>query len=390
MEKGFVKIKGWMIGFSWCYGGVVRLRNFLFDKGILKSNRFKIPIISVGNITTGGSGKTPFVEYLINLLEENFQVAVLSRGYKRKSKGYVLAKKDTKIFELGDEAYWLRKKHPEIHVAVDKNRCHAIEKIIGDEITSNTDVILLDDAFQHRYITPGISILLIDYHRQLVNDKLLPAGHLREPKSGIKRADIVIITKCPRDLQPLRHSVIAKSMNLLPKQQLYFATLEYGALKPVYYGVERELESIDKEDNVMLLTGIALPEQIIYDMKPYFNKIAHVSFPDHHQFSKDDIKRINQTYREMPYPKIVITTEKDNIRMFGMEGISDEIRHNIYILPVKVKFLMGQEEEFNNKIISYVRENSRNSILAKSKDDDKSQDSNNLGDGPRTTSHGNN
>ncbi len=389
MEKDFVKINGWMIGFSWCYGGVVRLRNFLFDKGILKSNRFEIPIISVGNITTGGSGKTPFVEYLINLLEENFQIAVLSRGYKRKSKGYVLAKKDTKIFELGDEAYWLRKKHPRIHVVVDKDRCHAIEKITSDEITSNTDVILLDDAFQHRYITPGISILLVDYHRQLVNDKLLPAGRLREPKSGVKRADMVIITKCPKDLQPSRHNVIAKSMNLLPKQQLYFATLEYGALKPVYYGAERELESI-KEDNIMLLTGIALPEQIIYDMKPYFNKLVHVSFPDHHQFSKNDIKRINQTYREMPYPKIIITTEKDNIRLFGMEGISDEIRHNIYILPVKVKFLMGQEEEFNNKIISYVRENSRNSILAKAKDDDKSQDSNNLGDGPRTTSHGNN
>ncbi len=371
MEKDFVKINGWMIAFSWCYGGVVRLRNFLFDKGILKSNSFKIPIISVGNITSGGSGKTPFVEYLINLLEENFQIAVLSRGYKRKSKGYVLARKDTKIYELGDEAYWLRKKHPEIHVVVDKDRCHAVKKITSEEITSNTDVILLDDAFQHRYITPGISILLIDYHRQLVNDKLLPAGHLREPKSSVKRADIVIITKCPRDLQPSRHNVIAKSMNLLPHQQLYFTTLEYGALNPVYYGAERELESI-KEDNIMLLTGIALPEQIIYDMKPYFKKLVHVSFPDHHQFSKDDIKRINQTYREMPYPKIVITTEKDNIRLFGMEGISDEIRHNIYILPVKVKFLLGQEEEFNHKIISYVRENSRNSILAKAKDDDKS------------------
>ncbi len=371
MERGFVKIRGWMIGFSWCYEGVVRLRNFLFDKGILKSNRFEIPIISVGNITTGGTGKTPFVEYLINLLEENFQVAVLSRGYKRKSKGYVLAKKDTKISELGDEAYWLRKKHPRIHVVVDKDRCHAVKKITSEDITSNTDVILLDDAFQHRYIIPGISILLIDYHRQLVNDRLLPAGRLREPKSGVKRADIVIITKCPKDFEPSKDNVIAKSMNLLPHQQLYFATLEYGALTPVYYGSKLELESI-KEDNIMLLTGIALPEQISYDMKPYFNKLTHVAFPDHHQFTKNDIKRINQTFKELPYPKIVITTEKDNVRMFGMEGILDEIRHNIYILPVKVKFLMGQEEEFNNKIISYVRENTRNSILAKSKNDDKS------------------
>ncbi len=365
MDRGFIKINWLMIGFSWIYEAVVRIRNFLFDKGILKTTYFNIPIISVGNITTGGSGKTPFVEYLINLLEENYQVAVLSRGYKRKSRGYRLAKKDTDVHELGDEAYWLRKKHPEIHVAVDKNRCHAIERLISDKETCDTNVVLLDDAFQHRYIKPGINIVLIDYHRQLTADKLLPAGHLREPRSSISRADMVIITKCPRNLQPARHNIIAESINLSSSQSLYFATLEYKPLRPLYIGVERQLESIDKEENVMLLTGIALPEQIIYDMKPYFNKIAHVSFPDHHQFSKDDIKRINQTYRQMPYPKIVITTEKDSVRMIGMEGISDEIRHNIYILPVKVKFLLDQEEEFNNKILSYVRENQRDRKMAK-------------------------
>ncbi len=386
MERGFIRINGWMIGFSWFYGIAVRLRNRLFEIGILKSRSFDIPVISVGNITTGGSGKTPFVEYLIRLLREEFKVAVLSRGYKRKSKGYVLAGKDTTIPELGDESFWLRKKHPDIHVAVDGNRCNGIERLTHDAATSDTDVVLLDDAFQHRYVKPGINILLIDYHRQIANDRLLPAGHLREPVEGMKRADMVIITKCPRNMKPVEHRVVQKALNLYPYQQLFFTTIEYEPLRPMYFGPERELGSITKEENVLLLTGIALPEQIIYDMRPYFGNVAHVSFPDHHQFGSDDIRRINQAYRNMPYPKIVVTTEKDSIRMIGMDGISDEIRHNIYILPIKVRFLMDQGEEFNNKILDYVRKNSGNGRVAGTEDAVGPGDGDNTGHGAGTIS----
>jgi len=390
MEGDFIKINEWMLPLSWLYGLGVRLRNQLFELGILKSRSFDVPVISVGNITVGGSGKTPHVEYLINLLKDKMQVAVLSRGYKRKSKGFVLADKDTEMRDIGDEPYQMKKKFKNIHVAVDKDRCHGIEKIINGEETKNTDVILLDDAYQHRYVKPGINILLVDYHRLIIYDKLLPAGRLREPLNGKSRADVVIITKCPKELKPMEYRVIIKAMNLYPYQQLFFTTLEYDALKPVYCGESRQLDSIEKEENILLLTGIASPKQMIYDLEPYSAKITPLTYPDHHQFTKKDIEHINEEFAKMPSPKMIITTEKDNSRLFGMDGLSDEVRRNIYILPVRIKFMLGQEEDFNKKIIGYVRKNSRNSILAKTKDDNKSKNGNNPGNRPRTISFRNN
>lgn len=390
MEGDFIKINEWMLPLSWLYGLGVRLRNQLFELGILKSRSFDVPVISVGNITVGGSGKTPHVEYLINLLKDKMKIAVLSRGYKRKSKGYILANKDTEMRLIGDEPYQMKKKFKDIYVAVDKNRCHGIERITNDEETKNTDVILLDDAYQHRYVKPGINILLVDYHRLIIYDKLLPAGRLREPQSGKSRADIVIITKCPKDLKPMEYRVIIKAMNLYPYQQLFFTTLEYDNLKPVYCGNDRKLDSIRKDENILLLTGIASPKQMIYDLKPYSEKITPLTYPDHHQFTKKDIERINEEFADMPSPKMIVTTEKDNSRLFGMDGLSDEVRHNMYVLPVRIKFMLEQEEEFNHKIISYVQKNSRNSILAKTKDDNKPKNGNNTGNRPRTISFRNN
>lgn len=390
MEGDFIKINEWMLPLSWLYGLGVRLRNQLFEFGILKSRSFDVPVISVGNITVGGSGKTPHVEYLISLLKDKMKVAVLSRGYKRKSKGYMLAAKDTEMRLIGDEPYQMKKKFKDIYVAVDKNRCHGIERITNDEETKNTDVILLDDAYQHRYVKPGVNILLVDYHRLIIYDKLLPAGRLREPQSGKSRADIVIITKCPKDLKPMEYRVIIKAMNLYPYQQLFFTTLEYDNLKPVYCGNDRKLDSIRKDENILLLTGIASPKQMIYDLKPYSEKIIPLTYPDHHQFTKKDIERINEEFANMPSPKMIITTEKDNSRLFGMDGLSDEVRHNMYVLPVRIKFMLEQEEEFNHKIISYVQKNSRNSILAKTKDDNKPKNGNNTGNRPRTISFRNN
>lgn len=367
MEGDFIKINEWMLPLSWLYGLGVRLRNQLFELGILKSRSFDVPVISVGNITVGGSGKTPHVEYLINLLKDRMKIAVLSRGYKRKSRGYVLAGKETVMRDIGDEPYQMKNKFRNIHVAVDKDRCHGIERLIGDEETKDTDVILLDDAYQHRYVKPGINILLVDYHRLIIYDKLLPAGRLREPQNGKSRADIVIVTKCPRDLKPMEYRVIIKAMSLYPYQKLYFTTLEYDELKPAYCGENRPLDSIKNDENILLLTGIASPKQMIYDLRPYSEHITPLTYPDHHQFTKKDIERINEAFAQMPEPKMVITTEKDNSRLFGMEGLSDEVRHNLYILPVKIKFMLDREEDFNHKILSYVQKNSRNSILAKGK-----------------------
>ena len=304
---------------------------------------------------------------------------MLSRGYKRKSKGYVLAGKETEMRVIGDEPYQMKSKFPDVYVAVDKNRCHGIDTLTCDEATKDTDVILLDDAFQHRYVKPGINILLVDYHRLIIYDKLLPAGRLREPQSGKARADIVIITKCPKDLKPMEYRVIIKAMDLFPYQKLFFTTLEYDCLTPVYGGKKRPLDSIGRNENILLLTGIASPKQMTYDLKEYTPNITPMAFTDHHQFTKKDIERINRTFEKMPSPKMVITTEKDNARLSGMKGLSDNVRRNIYTLPVRVKFMLGQEEEFNNKIIGYVQKNSKNSILAKTKDDNKPKN----GDNPR-------
>jgi len=386
MEGDFIKVNDWLLPLSWIYGLGVRIRNRLFEFGILKSRSYDIPVISVGNITVGGSGKTPHVEYLIRLLKNEVKVAVLSRGYKRKSKGYVLAGKDMPMKMVGDEPYQMMKKFPDIHVAVDKNRCHGIERIIRDEQTKDTDVILLDDAYQHRYVKPGINILLVDYHRLIIYDKLLPAGRLREPKDGKQRADIVIITKCPKDLKPMDFRVLTKAMNLYPYQNLFFSTLEYGDLRPLYCGPNRKLSSITCNENILLLTGIASPKQMIIDLQPYTKNITPMTFADHHQFTAMDIQRVNETFAKMPSPKIIITTEKDNARLFGLGGLSEEVRHNIYLLPVEICFLQEQEEDFNNKIIGYVRKNSRNSILAKAKDDHKSGNGNNTGNRSGTIS----
>ena len=357
MEGDFIKINEWMLPLSWLYGLGVRLRNQMFELGILKSRSFDIPVISVGNITVGGSGKTPHVEYLIRLLKDKVKVAVLSRGYKRKSKGFVLADAETCMKDIGDEPYQMKTKFPDIHVAVDKNRCHGIDMLTGNEKSNDTDVILLDDAFQHRYVKPGVNILLVDYHRLIIYDKLMPAGRLREPQNGKARADIVIITKCPKDLKPMEFRVIIKAMDLYPYQQLFFTTLEYDNLRQMQGGEEMSLKQLNKNMNILLLTGIASPKQMTYDLKEYSDNITPMTFPDHHQFTDKDIELINNTFSQMSSPKMIITTEKDSVRLTGMEGLSDEIRRNIYILPIRIKFMLGQEEEFNNKIIGYVQKN---------------------------------
>ena len=390
MEGDFIKIREWLLPLSWLYGLGVAVRNQMFEMGILKSRAFKVPVISVGNITVGGSGKTPHVEYLVSLLKDKVKVAVLSRGYKRKSRGYVLSDRNTPMAMIGDEPYQMKRKFPDVYVAVDKNRCEGIDRLTGDEETKDTEVVLLDDAYQHRYVKPGVNILLVDYHRLIIYDKLLPAGRLREPKQEKNRANIVIVTKCPRDLKPMEYRVLTRSLNLYPYQKLFFTTLKYGNLMPIYQGEPRKLESLKPEENVLLLTGIASPKQMILDLQPYTKNITPMSFPDHHQFRKKDIRRINDTFDQMVEPKIIITTEKDNARLFGVEGLADDVRKSIYMLPVEIEFMLEQQEVFNEKIIGYVRKNSKNSILAKGKDDHKPDNRHHPGNRPRTISFRNN
>ena len=378
-----------LLPLSWLYGIGVQLRNMMFNIGILKQRSFDVPVISVGNITVGGTGKTPHVEYLVDLLRSQFRVAVLSRGYKRSSRGFVLAGADTHAADIGDEPYQIKQKFPDVTVAVDKKRCHGIDELMA--LDCGIDVILLDDAYQHRYVKPGINILLVDYHRLIIDDCLLPAGRLREPLSGKNRADIVIVTKCPKELKPMDYRVVNKSMDLFPYQKLFFTSLEYGTLKPVFAeGQHTAVPDCLKSHHVLLMTGIASPRLLADDLKPQVAELTPLTFGDHHSFTANDVHRINEAFTALPSPRCIVTTEKDAARLEQVEGLSSEVRSSIYSLPIKICFLLEQVNIFNNQIIGYVQKNSRNSILVKRKDDHKSQDSHRAGDRPRTISFRNN
>ena len=389
IEGDLISINKKLSPLSWLYGLGVGFRNLLFEMGILKSRSFTVPVISVGNITVGGTGKTPHVEYLIRLLKDRTKVAVLSRGYKRKSHGFVLADESSTVNDIGDEPYQMKTKFPDITVAVDKKRTRGIDNLTSGEYVKDIDVIFLDDAFQHRYVKPGINILLVDYHRLIIYDTLLPAGRLREPVKSKDRADIVIVTKCPKDLKPMEFRVITKAMNLYPYQQLFFSTHEFGALRQMFGEDQKPLNTIANK-NVMLLTGIASPEQMLTELQAYTKAVTPLAFSDHHAFSKKDVEKINETFSALPSPKLIVTTEKDETRLLEVEGLSDEVKSSLFVLPIKIQILLNQEDAFNQSIISYVRKNSRNSILAEKPNDHKSKDSNRPGDRPRTISFRNN
>ncbi len=390
-EGDFIKINEWLLPFSWLFEILVCIRNSLFNMGLLKSKAYDVPVISVGNIAAGGAGKTPHTEYLVRLLTDDMRVAVLSRGYKRKTRGYVLADGESTMKEIGDEPFQMKTKFPNLTIAVDGNRRRGIDHIIHDELTKDTDVILLDDAFQHRYVKPGINILLVDYHRLIIYDKMLPAGRLREPQSGKNRADIVIITKCPKDLKPMEFRVLTKAMDLYPYQSLYFSTIDYCDLTPVF---NKDIPSLPLQavqgKNILLLTGIASPDQLVIDLKGYHTDITQLTYADHHHFTSKDQENINRTFEALAEPKMIITTEKDAARLLSADNLNHQVCDAMFALPIKVRFMLDQEENFNYQIISYVRKNSRNSILVKRKDDHKPKDSNNTGDRPRTISFRNN
>ena len=248
----------------------------------------------------------------------------------------------------------------------------------------------MDDAFQHRYVKPGINILLVDYHRLIIYDELLPAGRLREPLSGKDRADIVIVTKCPKDLKPMEYRVITKAMNLYPYQQLFFSTIEYSDLQPLFGGDSTVTLSQLSDHHVLLLTGIASPQQMTHDLQPLIPQLTPLTFSDHHDFKEKDIALINDTFASLPEPRLIITTEKDATRLKLAKGLNEEVRNHLYVLPINVCILQEQAEVFNQQIIDYVHKNSRNSILVKRKDDHKPKDSDHSGNRPRTISFRNN
>lgn len=350
--------------FSVVYGLVVGIRNLLFDLNILKSTEFNFPVISVGNITVGGTGKTPHVEYLVKLLNDNFRIGMISRGYKRKTKGYIEANKNSGPDDLGDEPFQIFSKFPGIKVAVDSDRVRGINKLKGS--SKELQVIILDDAFQHRYVKPGVSVLLIDYHRPLYKDCMLPAGNLRESADNTSRANIIIVTKVPEDIKPIEKRIWIKRLSLYPYQFLYFTSFTYGDLIPIFSN-NKKLKSLEELRNselgILLVTGIANPQPLRAELGKYNKSITTLFYPDHHNFCNEDLPGIKIKLDLLKNRnKIIIVTEKDAVKLRKLDYKDKSIKDNIYYIPVQVSF-SGGHEEFNRNIIEYVKHNKKISKL---------------------------
>ena len=341
------------------------MRNRLFDWGILSTESFDIPVISVGNITVGGTGKTPHTEYLIRLLSKHYRVAFLSRGYKRKSKGFVLAETSSTVNDIGDEPLQIKRKFSDIVVAVDGNRRRGIHEIIRR--FPEVNLIVLDDAFQHRYVTPSTSILLTDFKRLIYEDKMLPVGRLREPVSGKSRANIVIVTKCPDDIKPIDFRIITKHLQLYPYQRLYFTTFCYKSFIPVFpdectIGGDSPID-ISLYKNVLAVSGIASPQTFIHHIKTLCPTAQSLIFDDHHNFSAKDIANIKRKAEKgRPDDSLVIVTEKDAARLIHNRHVDTSIKKNMLYLPLEVVFLQNQDKIFNAQILDEAMKNSPNYI----------------------------
>ena len=365
MTDSLIKIHRWLYPLSWLYGMGVYLRNAFFDRGWLRSRSFDVPVICVGNLSTGGTGKTPHTEYLIKLLQKaGIHVATLSRGYKRKSRGYVLADEQSNVQQIGDEPYQIKSKFPDIRVAVDEDRCHGIEQLLKLENPA-VEAVILDDAFQHRYVKAGLNILLTDYHRMLCDDALLPAGRLREPANTKDRAQIVVVTKCPDTLKPIDFNIIAKRLNLYAYQRLFFSRFRYGMLTPLFpekTNGRQVISSLTGDEQVLLVTGIASPTPLQREVGSYTRHLKLIAFNDHHNFTDKDLLRIKEQFLSLEeWKRLIITTEKDAARLKSHPALDEMLKPHIYVLPIEIEILQNQQYIFNQNIIDYVRTYSKNS-----------------------------
>ena len=324
--------------FAILYGLVTALRNFLFDKGILKSHSFDLPLIAVGNLSVGGTGKTPQIEYLIRLLSTRYRLATLSRGYKRHSKGFVLADKTADAMTIGDEPYQYYTKFPGIIVAVDADRKNGIQRLLS--LSDKPELVLLDDAYQHRKVRAGFYILLTAYNDLYTDDYMLPTGNLRESRSGANRADMVIVTKCPPDLSPEQREFVRHRLGLAAGQQLYFTYIRYDDL--VYSATGTKNVSDIKAEKKLLVAGIAKPAPF-FEFLQQPDDIA-MPFPDHHEFTEADIAAIQNNARD----RIIITTEKDYMRL------SDRLpAAQLFYLPIQTAFV-ADANTFDSMVSDYV------------------------------------
>ena len=331
--------------FALVYDLITTIRNFFYDAGVFKSTSFDIPVIAVGNLSVGGTGKTPQIEFLIRLLKKDKKIAVLSRGYKRKTKGFVLLNDSHSAEDVGDEPLQFFKKFSTVFVAVDAKRVHGIQQL---KKTVNPDVILLDDAYQHRKVKAGLYILLTKCDDLYIDDFILPTGNLRESKRGAKRADIIVVTKCSKDLSDSQQEKIRKKLKANSNQQVFFSYIDYH--EKTKGAKEIALEAI-QDYEIVLITGIANPKPLLGFFEGKNCKVHHLNFPDHHHFSGHDIKEIQAQFEKLSTDKkIMLTTEKDFMRL------ADRM-HGLHYVEIETKFLEDQEK-FNQQVLHYCNKDS--------------------------------
>ena len=341
------------------YGMGMAVRNKMFEYGMLKQQEFDIPIVVVGNLAMGGTGKTPHVEYIVESLLGRYNIGVLSRGYKRATKGFVLASPQSRPEDIGDESYQIyRKFGPDITLAVCENRVEGIRQM--REINPGLNMIILDDAFQHRYVKPSVSIILTEYNRPIFKDKLLPYGRLRESARALNRADMVVVTKCPPDIKPMQYRIFEENLNLFPFQKLYFSTFDYGRLIPVFDGTDARtpsLSALDPGTNILAVSGIANPRPFVKYLRKSKAKVKLKRFGDHHNFSEPDMARITSEFDALPGDrKFIVTTEKDAVRLRSNPYFPERLRDKIFYLPVRVRFIDRGDAEFSDCIERTIRE----------------------------------
>ena len=343
--------------FSCLYGIVTSIRNWLYDKKILSSTEFSLPIIGIGNLAVGGTGKTPHTEFVLSVLQNNYKTAMLSRGYKRRTSGFVLADEHCNSVTIGDEPYQIFRKFPNITVAVNEKRVHGVQQLLA--LQPDLQAIVLDDAFQHRHIKAGLSILLTEYAKLYTNDAMLPSGRLREWKRGSRRADVVIVTKCPNEI--VDFDTIRQELQLAETQELYFSTYIYDEIAPVFPSAQGEQwkcqRLVETKANVLLLTAIVSPKLIVDYLKQYTSNIERLSFPDHYDFREKDFELIKKRFSQLSANKLIIVTEKDAARLLNNPQLPEELKPYVFALPIRVKLLENKEEIFIKKLNDYVGTN---------------------------------
>lgn len=348
-----------LLPLAWLFDGVTRLRNMAFDRGWLRIRRYDVPTIAVGNLSVGGTGKTPHTEMLLAMLTPHWRTAMLSRGYGRRTRGFVRADEGRSAQEVGDEPWQMARKFPTVQVCVCEDRCEGIDRMMREE--APPQVIVLDDAYQHRHVRAGRYILLTDYARRYTHDLLLPAGRLRESRRGARRADIIIVTKCPPDLTAEAFAGIRDELRPLPHQHVMASTLAYDTPHRLFAATEDGQAALSTDTRLLVVTGIAHPELLLNHLAAQGFDTTPMTFADHHDFTDSQLVRMDAWLASQGEAAAILTTEKDAARFMAHAAtLTPRLRQALWVQGIRPRLLFGKEKDLHHLILQYVTENQRN------------------------------